>query len=530
MKTNRSEKNNNKDQYKKVNKPPFIHLAILIGLVLVTRVPFASKVLFNWDSVNFALATDNFNVIKHQPHPPGYFLYVFAGKALNLMTGDPNTSYVFISIIACALLVLLTYLLGREIFGEDKAFIAGILVVVNPLVWFYSEVALTYVLDGVFTTAIAFACYMILMGSRGWVYVGAILLGLAGGFRQTTLLFMLPLCVYSIRHTKIKHIIGAGIVLMLIGISWGFPLITASGGLSSYFIEMRRISSVLEQKSLVSILSAIIMGGNLALLLLLGPLSGKFKASKERHFRDEGCFLALWILPSLIVTVFFHYGQPGYILYLIPPLAIYTPSLIRGFLVWLSTKWPGQSMNTRNEIEQKFMLTVGLFILIGIMLSYVGMHRIRINDRYWAEIEGLPNTYIPAETMVLSNVIDFRQHGYNMPNYHVYGWAVAELDGPYRIEGPQSIPAGWIYHAHQREDNYDLNPETHPLHTSLALPPKITGLIITDYVLASSLRYPDPEQSLLLEPISEEFWNLIYVKLPEDASEIVLMNGELIIQ
>ena len=43
-------------------------------LVLVSRLPFLTTVLYNWDSGNFALATRSYDVTQHHPQPPGYFL------------------------------------------------------------------------------------------------------------------------------------------------------------------------------------------------------------------------------------------------------------------------------------------------------------------------------------------------------------------------------------------------------------------------------------------------------------------------
>ena len=48
----------------------------LFALSLLLRVPFVSSALVNWDAVQFALATRSFNLERHQPHPPGYILYV----------------------------------------------------------------------------------------------------------------------------------------------------------------------------------------------------------------------------------------------------------------------------------------------------------------------------------------------------------------------------------------------------------------------------------------------------------------------
>jgi hypothetical protein len=62
----------------------FLGLAAIFAL---TR----SRWLDEWDSVNFALALDDFDVARHQPHPPGYAIYVAAGKLVHLVIADHAT-------------------------------------------------------------------------------------------------------------------------------------------------------------------------------------------------------------------------------------------------------------------------------------------------------------------------------------------------------------------------------------------------------------------------------------------------------
>src|SRR5262249_24558274 len=48
-------------------------------LTIVSRLPYRARMLYNWDAVQFALALREYDVVKHQPHPPGYVLYVGFG-------------------------------------------------------------------------------------------------------------------------------------------------------------------------------------------------------------------------------------------------------------------------------------------------------------------------------------------------------------------------------------------------------------------------------------------------------------------
>src|SRR5438309_4991167 len=111
--------------------------ALLIGAVALTRLLFSSHFLYDIDSVNFALALDRFDPAAHQPHPPGYFLYVCLGRLMNALFHDANSSYVAISILAGAAAAILIYLLAERWFGRRSAVFAGAIFVFSPLCWFH---------------------------------------------------------------------------------------------------------------------------------------------------------------------------------------------------------------------------------------------------------------------------------------------------------------------------------------------------------------------------------------------------------
>src|SRR5688572_24432007 len=48
---------------------------------LVAHLPFLAPSLEDIDSINFALGLREFDVARHQPHPPGYPLYTALGRA-----------------------------------------------------------------------------------------------------------------------------------------------------------------------------------------------------------------------------------------------------------------------------------------------------------------------------------------------------------------------------------------------------------------------------------------------------------------
>src|SRR5215217_8539075 len=53
---------------------------ILAAVWLLAHLPFLSPALEDIDSINFALGLHHFDPALHQPHPPGYPVYIALGR------------------------------------------------------------------------------------------------------------------------------------------------------------------------------------------------------------------------------------------------------------------------------------------------------------------------------------------------------------------------------------------------------------------------------------------------------------------
>src|SRR5438067_9189604 len=101
--------------------PVFFPLAsaALVVATVITRLPFMTGTLYAFDSANYALAVrDFYNVAFHQPHPPGYPLYVFLARAIDLIVQDANRSLIVEGIAWSAVAVACTIGLARAMFGR----------------------------------------------------------------------------------------------------------------------------------------------------------------------------------------------------------------------------------------------------------------------------------------------------------------------------------------------------------------------------------------------------------------------------
>src|SRR5215468_3437791 len=112
----------------------------LAALTLLSRWPYRARMLYNWDAVQFALALREFDIAKHQPHPPGYLLYVALGRLLNMSLADPNLAYVALAMVFSAATTAVVYVLARALYDRTTAVAAASLLAASPLFWFYGAV------------------------------------------------------------------------------------------------------------------------------------------------------------------------------------------------------------------------------------------------------------------------------------------------------------------------------------------------------------------------------------------------------
>src|SRR5690242_318600 len=229
--------------------------ACALGLLTVlSRLPYRTRMLYNWDAVQFALALREYDVVKHQPHPPGYILYVGLGRVVNAWLEDPTAAYVVLAVVYSALTTMVVYLLAREIYDRATALAAACVLAVSPLFWFYGSVGLTYAGEALFASAVAYFAFRALAGSRSDAYLAAWYLGIAGGMRQSLLVLLFPLwigcVVVGTRRLRVV-LIGVGI-LTASALTWFLPMIWLTGGLERYIAASVELAdSVVKPTSIV---------------------------------------------------------------------------------------------------------------------------------------------------------------------------------------------------------------------------------------------------------------------------------------
>lgn len=348
--------NSNLRRVRRPRIPVSVSAAGLFLLTVLSRIPFRTQILYHWDSVNFAFAMRRFDVAADQPHPPGYILYVWLSRLVDLLFNDANATMVWISVVASGLAVVLLYLVGRALWSESVGWVAALLLSSSPLFWFYGEIALPHTLDTVMVLLSAWLLWRVRRGERRMLWPAVVVLGIAGGVRPQTLVFLLPLALYAVARVGAARLAASTALGSAVCLAWFVPLTASAGGLGPYLEAMAAFSSRFQQTTSVLIgagwrgvvynlrklLLYTLYGGATAWIpFLLSPLTRLLRRSRpssDHASLDRCLFLVLWSAPALLFYTLIHMGQQGLVFVFLPVLvllgALGLVRLVRGRWLW----------------------------------------------------------------------------------------------------------------------------------------------------------------------------------------------------
>lgn len=347
----------------------------LAVLTVASRLPYRARMLYNWDAVQFALALREYDIVKHQPHPPGYILYVGLGRLVDAWLDDPAAAYVLMAVLFSGLTTFVVYLLALTVYDRSTAVVAATLLAVSPLFWFYGSVGLTYAGEALGATTVAYFAFRALKGRESDAWLAAGSLGLASGLRQPLLILLFPLWLVATvaGHRRVRTVAIGLAVLALAVLAWLVPMIWLTGGVGRYLAASLDLAErVVKPTSIVAApLSTILPTSRHLLesiLVGLGPLvlaAGLVPWYVRRHgWRRGDWFLAGWMVTPVLVYTLVHFGQAGYVLTFLPALVILLSRVLVTALDEAARRAsPGWRMAATTATVSAIMLVNGSFFV-----------------------------------------------------------------------------------------------------------------------------------------------------------------------
>lgn len=216
---------------------------VLGALFLALHLPFLPPSLEDLDSINFALGIRDYDISQHQPHPPGYPLFIAAARLIHALGLSEVHALSLLGVISGALCVValmrLFALLDEHRLDGTATWLAVLLVVVCPLFWFTAARPLSDMTG--LAASVGVQALLLASTSVVGLAAGAFLAAFAAGIRSQVVWLTLPLLVFVIVTAKVARTDNrwrlAGIAFLAYaagGLAWAIPLVIVSGGPAAY--------------------------------------------------------------------------------------------------------------------------------------------------------------------------------------------------------------------------------------------------------------------------------------------------------
>jgi hypothetical protein len=275
-----------------------------------------------------------------------------------------------------------------------------------------------------FSALIGYLCWRALQGDGAFVVASAIALGIAAGCRQSSILFLGPLWLFSLRKASLRQVCAGFSALLLTLVAWFFPMLHESGGAEKYFTSLLALWQMVPAKHTVLNSSITVsMARFFTILAITGMCFGgavllffRPRRVTEEDSPQKAIFAWIWLIPGLLffTFVFLNWVNSGYLLVLSPPVFAWLGAWAAG--------WYEQSPWGR---VPKLALTgalaaanVAWFVQAPVYCSY---RSVREAERELVSIRNDLNQLADSsDTLIVgfdSHFLGYRHAGYYLPQF-----------------------------------------------------------------------------------------------------------------
>ena len=346
----------------------FIVFVILALFIIFTRYLSSVPTPHSWDAVQYVLAVENYDVINHQPHPPGAPLLILLMRAVSLFTSSPHLALVYLNIAMSVVTLLMTLIVVKRMFGSERAIMTAAILASSQTFAFYGSTSNAYISEGFAGVAIALFCWLSL-SRRTWYYaiLSAILLAASGAFRQFIVVTMFPLWLFANSYLRKKPLLlTIVIVLFICTIAvWFIPTVGTTGSYKEYSEASNLLySAIMQQHSFFGQFPYDSTLHNLRQLFIYLFFSFNifiapffllpfcfFSSVAQTTDASQGFgywwskqpqtlkFLVIWTVPPLCFYCLLHIPKPGYLMTVLPALATLLVFMYEVISNWLERHW-----------------------------------------------------------------------------------------------------------------------------------------------------------------------------------------------
>lgn len=313
--------------------PIIIVLTVLLVFRILTNDPVVNGGI-TYDTGNVTLGIIDYSLENDRPHLPGYYVHVLLAKGLLPLAQSPGRALLWLGwLYSFGAFLLLFALLKEYVKNRTYALSLFLIVLTNPLVWFYTSVSEMYSFD------LLYPLLLLYIYKKKWgMWVIPAVMGGGTGIRpsSTVLLAGLYLWIYfeAFRNKRVSitsfvwsHMLGVLTLLL-----WLYPMVQSCGGVEAY-LNLYETNNPVEK---ISLLQNLFRFSNFAvyflplyLVSLVLLVKRGVKVLKSETSFGTYLFLTLsWIIPPLLFFLLVHYSK-GYFMLIAVPLILFPVAITK---------------------------------------------------------------------------------------------------------------------------------------------------------------------------------------------------------
>lgn len=201
-------------------------------LVVGSRAAYRPAVIYSPEGARFAFALDEYDPAQEHPPLPGYPLYIGLARLIfeRVSQGDAGEALLGANLVLSALGCIALYWWGRLMFGRACGAIAATLFALDASFWHAGLMWAPYPAEALWAGLLGIACYTNLTtGRRGWL-LGALALGIGGGFRPQLLICAGPIWLWTLRRVRLWQALAGVALAVALTAAWASVVVLMSPG------------------------------------------------------------------------------------------------------------------------------------------------------------------------------------------------------------------------------------------------------------------------------------------------------------
>lgn len=326
--------------------------AVSLILVLLWLAPLSLALRFAYpfehDSVNYAVGLSRFDILTHQPHPPGYPYWIMTVRPLFWLGLNPYQAQALAAFLFTVAAIVTWVRSAPDLLRSTWPLLAF-----SPAAWLSAGVPSNYSVDLFFGCAVLPVLERAWNGSARAAWWGAILVGVWGGFRASSAVFLLPLLAAA--AWRARALPSCLAIFGALSALWYVPVVLSAGGFLSYSAAMHSMTEPFFRKTSLfygaSARSAFMhtLQGLVFVAFTVGPIIlGALLSRRRKNARlSQIVFGVLSFSPALAFLLLIHGPKAGYFLILLPgflwvageSVELRTPAVLAGVVLACVLSW-----------------------------------------------------------------------------------------------------------------------------------------------------------------------------------------------